>query len=217
MEHENGNENGKTTKALSPDGALPARTDGALYTGLSERTKRWVIGLGATVAVINLFAAWWFAYGTSQSFALTDESFKPFAAWIKNSSAAGLSKEAQYDLSARAMHIVAMGKLVTNKQGIILACFGAAFALAAIGFSLFILGADGAFKVIADAPNKASIAVTGTAPGLLCFLVCGWLVTVGVKHQSQLTLPPMRYETSSSPSTSHAACAHRNPSTNECE
>jgi hypothetical protein len=208
-------ENDKTHKA--PHAGLPARTDGALYTGLSEKTKRWVIGLGATVAALNLFAAWWFAYGTSQSFALTEESFRPFAVWLKTSGASELSKEAQYDLSARAMHIVAMGKLVTNKQGIILACFGAAFALAAIGFSLFILGADGAFKVIADAPNKASIAVTGTAPGLLCFLVCGWLVTVGVKHQSQLTLPPIRYETTSSQTASQIACARRNPSTNECE
>ena len=34
-----------------------------------------------------------------------------------------------------------------------LAAFGAAFALASIGFALFILGADGAFKVAAATPG----------------------------------------------------------------
>lgn len=190
------------------------------YAGLSESARLWIVAVGAFVAVLNLSAAWWFAHTTEQSLALTEGDFKPFLLWIKESSAATLSPESRYDLVARAMHIVALGKLVANKQGIVLACFGAAFALAAIGFSLFIIGADGAFKVMAKSSTKSSVAITGTAPGLLCFVICGWLVSVGVHHQSQLHLPPMRFEQAggalNGPTGTDPNCTMRDPITNVC-
>jgi hypothetical protein len=190
-----------------------------LYVGLSERSRLIIVTIGGLVATLNLAAAWWFAYSTEQSLALTEAAFKPYLYWFKESSALNLSSELRYDLVARAMHIVALGKLIANKQGIVLACFGAAFALAAIGFSLFIIGADGAFKVLAKSPAKASIAITGTAPGLLCFVISGWLVSVGVHHQSHLQLPPMRFEqTGSAPPTAidAATCMMRDPVTDAC-
>ncbi len=191
------------------------------YIGLSEKARLTIIAAGAILATLNLLAAWAFAYSTEQSFALTEESFKPFLLWIKESSGITLSPESRYDLVARAMHIVALGKLVANKQGIVLACFGAAFALAAIGFSLFIIGADGAFKVIAKSAGKTSVAITGTAPGLLCFVICGWLVSIGVDHKSHLQLPPMRFEQVGTTSgdathTGETACNASDPVTNVC-
>lgn len=163
------------------------------YAGLSEKARLWILGLGAFIAVMNLAAAWYFAFKTGQSLKLDASDMQPFTAWMTTGGGAGLPGDARYDLAARSMHIVAFVKLIANKQGLVLACFGGAFALAAIGFSLFIIGADGAFKVSATSGAKARLVFSGTAPGLLCFLIFGWLIIKGIEQQSAMNLPSLRY------------------------
>ena len=98
----------------------------------------------------------------------------------------------------------------------VLACFGAAFALSALGFGLFLLGSDGVFKIIADTPNKASVAITGTAPGLLCFILAAWLVVVGVKREAKITLPPLLTHHPVSSQRDTLECQHRDVETGQC-
>ena len=100
------------------------------YTGLSEKARLWILGLGAFTAIVNLAAAWYFAFKTGQSLKLDASDMQPFTAWLTTGGGAGVSNEARYDLAARSMHIVAFVKLIANKQGLVLACFGGAFALA---------------------------------------------------------------------------------------
>jgi hypothetical protein len=188
-----------------------------LYEGLSQRARLWIISFAAIVAAINLALAWSFAFETQKKLTLSADEFKPYASWLDNSRTTGMSSEAKYDLAARALHLVALSKMIANKNGIVLSCFGAAFALSALGFALFLLGADGAFKVLAETPGKASVAITGAAPGLLCFVLAAWLVVVGVKRESTLSLPPLlpQYGTTAT-STPAETCQYRNPLTKEC-
>lgn len=199
------------------DPPLPQPRGSPLYTGLSEKARVWIIGVAALVAAINLAFAWTFAFQTGRSLGVSENEFKPYASWLDNTRTSAMTPEAKYDLAARTLHLIALSKMIANKQGIVLACFGAAFALAALGFALFLLGADGAFKVMAETSAKTSVAVTGTAPGLLCFVLAAWLVVVGVKRESKLELPPLlvQYATGAA-STAASECQHEDLNTHEC-
>lgn len=199
-----------------PEPPLPAPRPNPLYEGLSQRARVWIISLAAIVAAINLALAWSFAFETQKKLTVSVDEFKPYASWLDNSRTTGMSTEAKYDLAARALHLVALSKMIANKNGIVLSCFGAAFALSALGFALFLLGADGAFKVLAETPGKASVAITGAAPGLLCFVLAAWLVVVGVKRESTLSLPPLLLQYGAAPSAPAEPCQYRNPLTKEC-
>jgi hypothetical protein len=169
----------------------------SIYQGLSQNAKLVVIAFAGFIAALNLGVAWYMSNGALQSLKLAETDMAPFVSSIEK--AAGkdgtqLDASARHDLAARAMHIVALTKLVSNKQGLVVVCFGGAFALAAMGFALFVIGADGAFQVTADSSEKARIVLSGTAPGLLCFLLASWLVVTGVKDKSQIDLPPFRID-----------------------
>jgi len=206
-----------TETASGDDDRLPQARASALYNGLSARARMWIIGIAAFVAAVNLALAWQFAFVTQKRLAVSPDEFGPYASWLDGGRASALSAEAKYDLTARVLHLVALSKMIANKQGIVLACFGAAFALSALGFALFLIGADGAFKVLAETPGKASVAITGAAPGLLCFALAAWLVVVGVKRESQLTLPPLLAQPGlESAATGTSQCQYNNPLTGEC-
>jgi hypothetical protein len=142
--------------------ATPGSTQ--TYAGLSQKARIWILVLAAFIAICNLAFAWHFVAQTGANLSLSEADMKPFASWIATAGGDQLSVEARYDLSARAMNIVTSLKLVSNKQGLVLTCFGGAFALIAIGFALFIIGADGAFKIIAFSHNRY-----GTRVALLCY------------------------------------------------
>lgn len=67
-------------------------------------------------------------------------------------------------------------KAITNRQAIGVLSVGTGIAFLAIGFALFIVGADGAFKVHLQAPQDARVVLYGTAPGLLCFLLSAVII-----------------------------------------
>jgi hypothetical protein len=182
----------------------------AIYDGLSEKSKLWIIGIGALVAVGNLTLAWIFAFNTEKALALREDDMKPYQVWMKDMGGEKLSEEVRHDVAARAMHIVALTKMTSNKNALTLACFGAAFALSALGFSLFIIGADGAFKVAATSPDKSSLAIAGTAPGLMCFVIAGALVAIGIVHRNEISMPEMPARISlESPTVKSSACEYQ--------
>lgn len=67
-------------------------------------------------------------------------------------------------------------RTVQNQQMIAVIALAASFAMMAIGFALFIMGAEGAFKIAAKAPDGSNVVLKSTAPGLLCFLFATLLV-----------------------------------------
>lgn len=65
-------------------------------------------------------------------------------------------------------------------------------ALFAIGLSLFLIGADGAFKVQASCGGSFPVAASGTAPGLLCFIAATVLVGIGATRKHELAIGNFR-------------------------
>ncbi|MEY4910670.1 MAG: hypothetical protein RL761_333 [Pseudomonadota bacterium] len=178
------------SKEATDDSHLKVSNQSSIYQGLSETSKIRIILVASLIAVLNLMAAWYFALQTSHELTDYAKDMVPFSAWVTDTGK-DLSPAAKHDLSARAITLMSSLKLVANKQSLTLTSFGGAFALIAIGFALFIIGADGAFRLMATAPGKAQFALSSTAPGLLCFVIAACLLAVGVNHPSELRAPTL--------------------------
>lgn len=161
------------------------------YSGFSTKTKLWIIALGAFVAIINLGIAWKVA-----STALTEIPMS--STDIEN--ILSLSKDI-YDplihanniqLRTHVINTQVHLKGVTNKQSIIVVAIGSGFALMAIGFALFLIGADGAFSIQSETSSN-KLVFTATAPGLLCFVLAALLIGMGLTRKHEINLGGSQY------------------------
>jgi hypothetical protein len=169
----------------------PLATQSRAYEGLSVRARLWVLAFGGLIALLNLGAAWYFSFNVGETLQFSKNDMAVLGEWLKLPVVDALSENHKYDLSARSLHALVLSKVIANKQGLVLACFGAGFALASIGFSLFVIGADGAFKLSSEFGSNARFVLSGTAPGLLCFVLAALLISTGVKRKAQIDLPPL--------------------------
>lgn len=155
------------------------------YEAFSKRQKMYIVA-AAIVAVIatQAFAAWVMSDAMRHlPFSTQDQDI------VKGLSADISDPLHRSILRAHAIDAVSNLKLVANKQSIIVVALAGSFALAAVGFSLFLLGADGAFQVQADhAGSGAKLLFVGTAPGLLCFALAVVLMGMGIRQPSTLNL-----------------------------
>jgi len=162
---------------------VPDKPESAL-DGLSREQKGMIVLSAFGVVVLSLIVAsgvMWSALNTTQ---LNNNDHAAVAAL---SDAGGTALEKAI-LRVHAIDAVINTKLIANKQALILVAFAGAFALASVGFALFLLGADGAFKVRAEHGGGGKLLLMGTAPGLLCFLLATVLISLGITHRSQVTL-----------------------------
>ena len=83
-------------------------------------------------------------------------------------------------------------KGIANRHALASLSIACGIALFAIGFSLFLIGADGAFKVQASKGASLAVSVSGTAPGLLCFVAATILVGIGATRKHELTIGAFR-------------------------
>lgn len=85
-----------------------------------------------------------------------------------------------------------MLKGIINKQSLSILAIGSGFAFMSIGFALFLIGADGAFKFQGE-HSGAKIVVSSTAPGIACFVLAALLVGIGITRTTQLNIKPTKY------------------------
>ncbi len=71
---------------------------------------------------------------------------------------------------------------VQNQHTISVVAMSAAFALLAIGFALFVMGAEGAFKIAGKLSDGQNLVLKSTAPGLLCFFLSALLIYATLTH-----------------------------------
>lgn len=164
-----------------------ATRDSPMYVGLSAVHRLWIIGGAVAVVSLSLLFSAVIMFNMMGSIPL-NVSDQQAAINMSNNIPDGMH---QAILRAHAIDAIANLKLVANKQGIILVAFSAAMALGAIGFALFILGADGAFTLNAQSGgggNSSKLVFSGTAPGLLCMLLAAILIGMGIAHRSRLDL-----------------------------
>ena len=147
------------------------------YSGLSERAKKWIILLAAIIAIINFGASWKLAFNMEKSFHFSKDDAEVVNIMAKETGNSNLVISSQSHL-----------KVLANKHSIVLLAVGAGFSLIAIGFALFLIGADGAFKIHAERGSDNKLLISGTAPGLLCFILATVIISVCINHKYELKI-----------------------------
>lgn len=164
----------------------------AVYEGLNSRQRMGIIAGAVLVVIISLVFSGFVMFQTLGSLQFNEvdrESVEKVSGGIAEATNKAV-------LRAYAISAIVNLKLVANKQAIIVVAFAAAMAFGAVGFALFLIGADGAFKLNAQTGGNAGgakLVFSGTAPGLLCFLLAAILVGMGIQHRSLLDLGPVTF------------------------
>lgn len=163
----------------------------ATYTGLSNKAKIWIITLSALVAVANLAMAWIVASDALDQVPMSEQDVRQIIDLSEDVTDPIIHSNNML-LRSHAINTQVHLKGVTNKQSIIIVAIGSGFALLAIGFALFLIGADGAFTINATAP-ESSLVLSSTAPGLLCFVLAALLIGFGVSRKHEINLGSTAY------------------------
>jgi len=143
-------------------------------TGKQPPPKRswWARGLvllGAAIFVLNMMYTWNLVKESNkliQEPLATDKSATVRA--LKHVS------EANANMIITINHIVdaqLLYKVALNKHNMVIVAMATAFGLIAVGFSLFVMGIEGAFEFKGDAGQVGRVILKATSPGLLCFLL----------------------------------------------
>ena len=91
-------------------------------------------------------------------------------------------------------------RTVQNQQTLSVVVMSAAFALLAIGFALFVMGAEGAFKITGKISDGQNLVLKSTAPGLLCFILSALFIYATISR-GQIQVIDASREVSSQPSS----------------
>lgn len=156
------------------------------YKGLSEKSRMGIIIVAALIACFNLAAAWYETNKAMNSMALSDDEIKQIIT-VSNVAEHPYFKGNKQAIRVHAMDLTYVLKGIINKQMIIVVCLGAGFALLAIGFALFLIGADGAFKLKAQSAEH-NLVLSSTAPGVLCFVLAA--ILIGIAATREVSIDP---------------------------
>jgi len=160
---------------------------GSLYQGFSPGARLLIVGIAALIAIANLGFAWFMALEAGSTIWLGPNDIDVLERLA--GPIAGQTEGEKVNALVLRTHVIDVQvniKAVQNKQSLVLVAIGSGFALMALGFALFLIGADGAFKLGAEGAGS-KLLVTGTAPGLFCFFLAALLILVGITRTQQFT------------------------------
>ena len=164
---------------------------------------------GVLLGVLAFLGAWWLAKESSARLGIDSDDGTLI------SSMAGACCEDHLPLRLRALETYAHVKAISNQQSIGVLAIGAGMSFLSIGFSLFLVGAEGAFKLRASGRGgDDKIMLYGTAPGLLAFALAAMVIVVGAtrKHEMSFTA---EFGPSSSVTTPNATASQDCPTASE--
>jgi hypothetical protein len=150
-----------------------------------ERASKGAVVLAVIVFLANMLVAWWLTYASGQVVgrSLLHEEGSAAARVLDASPKASANTHV---LLNRILDAELQLRTVQNRQTITIVAMSVAFALLAIGFALFVMGAEGAFKVEGQVADRGNLVVKATAPGLLCFLVAAFVVAMALAGRTDM-------------------------------
>ena len=174
----------------------------ASYIGFSARQKWWVAGSAIAIICVSLaFAAW------IMGDALRNVPFGPQDQEAVNRLLGDTTDPLHKSmLRAQAIDAIANLKQLANRQSIIAAAFAGVLALCALGFALFLLGADRAFQLQTQ-PGQSGpkLWLMATAPGMACFVFALILMGMALVHRPGSNPAPNLYSKQIMAASGHAA------------
>lgn len=177
------NSSGDDTSDYSVDTSdLTAKSGGKTVL---EKTTGFSVTLAVIVFLANMVAAWW----------ITGESSKVISRPLIQDTSTAVSLAIDHSAGASANNHVLLNRVLDtelmlraaqNRHTITVVSLSVAFALVAIGFALFVMGAEGAFRLEGQVRGESNLMVKATAPGLLCFVLATVVVIFALLSRTEL-------------------------------
>lgn len=157
--------------------------------GLPQWARTTIVFLSIFLAATSLYLSWSLApaIGKEIGFAAGDVAPLRQIAYGSTGTLNNLQEDNGTKILVHLANNQAQMKMITNHQSIALLSIGVSVAMLSIGYALFLIGADGAFKLSYRHPDQSRFMLYGTAPGLLCFVLATALMAVGMTRRSNLT------------------------------
>lgn len=156
-----------------------------MFVGLSSRARGWIIAVAMGLGVVSLAVAWLEASRVSDSLRFGAQDVEVVKQAFE---AAKTGSSVDAYIYVHLLNVDAHLKGITNRHALGALAIGGGVALLALGFALFLLGADGAFKLQAAGRGGESIVLQSSAPGLFCFLGAVALIAIGATRPHRLTI-----------------------------
>ena len=86
----------------------------------------------------------------------------------------------------RAMESEVHLKYISNMQAIMIVGMACGFGLIAVGFSLFVMGIQGAYEFRAGTGDDGTVILKATSPGHLCFLLAAVLILFALSRDASV-------------------------------
>lgn len=162
----------------------------AVYEGFTRGQKLCVAGCAIFAVFVSLAFAAWIMEDTLRGMQFNQQDQEA----VNRLSGAATDPAHQSILRAQAIDAVANLKQLANRQSTIMVAFAGAFALCAVGFALFLLGADGAFRLQTEHGRSGpKLWLASTAPGIACFVLAVILVGTAAMHRSNVNLVAVNF------------------------
>ena len=157
-------------------------------SSLLKRAGPWSVGLAVVVFLLNMAAAWYIVGDSTIliSKPLVGESTSAVSAVL---AAADEATPNQMVLLNRVVDTELLLRTIQNRQSLTVVSMCAAFALIAIGFALFVMGAEGAFSFSGEVKDRGTLVLQSASPGLLCFVLAAIIVGMTIKIETNVTPP----------------------------
>ncbi len=153
---------------------------------LSSLGKKSVAG-ALLIFTLNMAGAWWLALGAAENVA------RPLVA-EGETSAVSRVLDSTNDASAntftllnRVVDAETQLRAAQNAQTLCVVAMAGSFAMMAIGFALFVMGAEGAFELETKTSTGGNLVLKSTAPGVLCFVLATGILMFTLYRQVSLT------------------------------
>lgn len=179
-----------------PAVVLPIETP-ASEVLISMKVKALVMVLSLVFAGVNLGLAWGNAYDASGSLTFDSKQVSDDMACFVNKVAGttntATTAEVRLEAASHLFKVVAQHHSGASVHTTATLAVAGGFSLLAIGFALFLIGADGAFRLQLRHGNNSRMMLSGTAPGLLCFVAGCGLIVVGVLQRPHIETPALNF------------------------
>lgn len=165
-----------------PSGNAPAPEDGApVHLG---RASQFSLLLAIGVFLANMLGAWWVAFHSTALIARP--LVEPGSAIEQALGKLSTADDDTHFFLLRLLDTELMIRTIQNQQALNVVALAVAFALMAVGFALFVMGAEGAFQLEGRHPSAGNVVAKATAPGLLCFVLSAGVVLVALRMHVEI-------------------------------
>lgn len=165
---------------MSENAAPPPSTNSVLAT-----VGKPAVYLAIAIFLANMLCAWVLAVRGAEIIAHPLVGDAPTAT-SRALDAAPTATANGYTLLNRVLDAELQVRAVQNRQTLAIVAMAAAFAMMALGFALFVMGAEGAFQFSGTSTGTGNVVLKASAPGILCFFLATAILIAALRGEVNL-------------------------------